>query len=457
MDIQQILTAGTGTPAASNGSGSGAAGALTGDGFAKALASLSPQAGAQPAPGSGAESSPPASRLPTAAADGEALPERLQRLLASAAEGEDVSKDLAALLSSVDGEDAAGQLRQALASLAEGDGLPEALQTLLGAIAEGEDPSAVLQRMKAAADTSDEATSPELVAALQTLVAPQPSGQRDATAPAQASADRARSALPGLASGAATPSTNPLLEAARGRADGISNAVNGTTTNATTSAALAAAEAVRQAAAGASPGGSAQASPQTMLEALAARRQGQSASGQEALPAAGGAFAGHLSSLTTATANAAGVATAQQTSLSAPVGSQTWPGQLGQRLVQFARQGGEQHIEMKLHPAELGPLSVTLKVGDQGAQAHFLSSHAQVRHALEQAIPQLREALAGQGIALGETSVGEQRQGGSEGEGRRFAETAGGPSGSEGEEPSELARATPPLERVLDGRVDLYA
>ncbi|WP_442905499.1 flagellar hook-length control protein FliK [Halomonas sp. BC04] len=101
--------------------------------------------------------------------------------------------------------------------------------------------------------------------------------------------------------------------------------------------------------------------------------------------------------------------TPAQASLPSPVQSQAWTGQLGQQLVQFARQGGEQQIEMRLNPAELGPLSVTLKMTEQGAQAQFLSAHAQVRQVLEQAIPQLREALAEQGISLGETSVGEQR------------------------------------------------
>ncbi|WP_410594391.1 flagellar hook-length control protein FliK, partial [Bacillus sp. SIMBA_074] len=53
-------------------------------------------------------------------------------------------------------------------------------------------------------------------------------------------------------------------------------------------------------------------------------------------------------------------------------------------------------------------MSISLKMTEHGAQAHFLSAHAQVRQVIEQAIPQLREALAEQGISLGDTSVGEQ-------------------------------------------------
>lgn len=455
MDIQQILSAGTGKPTASNGSGAGNAGQLTGAGFAKALASLSPQAGASVASGSGAPSSlSHQMSQPTAAAAGEALPERLQSLLTSAAEGEDVTEELTTLLASAgDGEDVAGALRQALHAFADDDGLPEPLQVLLTSAAEGQDPAAALQRLEAGTDATDETASPELAAALQTIVAQlgphQSAGQARNTAATPSSPHAA--AQPGLAPGLPGPSTNPLLEATSPRADG--------TPNAATSAALATAEAVRQAAGGASPAPSAT-SPQAMLEALTTHQQGQGGLAQDGQSPIGGAFGGQATSSLTASSTSASPATAgmaQQASLSAPVGSPAWPRQLGQQLLQFSRQGGEQRIEMKLHPAELGPLSVTLKVGDQGAQAHFLSGHAQVRHALEQAIPQLREALADQGIALGETSVGEQHQGGTEGEGRQFADASSAASG-EGEELSEGSRPlTPSLERVLDGRVDLYA
>ena len=149
-----------------------------------------------------------------------------------------------------------------------------------------------------------------------------------------------------------------------------------------------------------------------------------------------------------------------QTTLSAPVQSQAWSNQLGQQLVQLARQGGEQRIEMRLNPAELGPLSVTLKMTEQGAQAQFLSAHAPVRQVLEQAIPQLREALAEQGISLGEASVGEQRQqdaqafaGGHSGQGQRGAAS----DADLGLADSDTLTPAPGATVALDGRVDLYA
>lgn len=148
--------------------------------------------------------------------------------------------------------------------------------------------------------------------------------------------------------------------------------------------------------------------------------------------------------------------TALPSAIGTPVSHPAWPSQLGQQLVQFAQRGGEQHIQMKLHPAELGPLSISLKMTEHGAQAHFLSAHAQVRQVLEQAIPQLRDALAEQGISLGETSVGEQNASNEQ----AFAQQGNGGGGLidgndvESNGPTATLDSTPV---TLDGRVDLYA
>lgn len=151
--------------------------------------------------------------------------------------------------------------------------------------------------------------------------------------------------------------------------------------------------------------------------------------------------------------------TPTQATLATPVTSSAWPQQLGQQLVQISQRGGDQLVQLHLNPAELGPLSISLKFGDQGAQAHFLSAHAQVRQVLEQAIPQLREALAEQGISLGETSVGEQRDPNAQ----AFAQSGGNQNaeGSQGGDDNAsddaLSRVADRSSLILDGRVDLYA
>lgn len=99
----------------------------------------------------------------------------------------------------------------------------------------------------------------------------------------------------------------------------------------------------------------------------------------------------------------------KQPVLASNIGSTEWQQGLGQQVIQL-HQRGEQQIELHLHPAELGPLSISLKVSDNIANVQFVSAHGQVRHAVEQALPQLRDALAEQGISLGQTSVGSQQQ-----------------------------------------------
>lgn len=161
-------------------------------------------------------------------------------------------------------------------------------------------------------------------------------------------------------------------------------------------------------------------------------------------------------------ASGTSAATGQLTSatIGTPVNSPAWPSQLSQQLIQIAQRGGEHQIKMQLHPAELGPLSISLKVSEHGAQAHFLSTHAQVRQVLELAIPQLREALAEQGISLGETSVGEHNNPNDQSFAQHGTNASSGEGNSTSKEdnegiikPSEDSNALV----SLDGRVDLYA
>ena len=142
--------------------------------------------------------------------------------------------------------------------------------------------------------------------------------------------------------------------------------------------------------------------------------------------------------------------------LQAPVGSTPWQNELGQQLIRFSQRGDHQ-IELHLHPKELGPLQISLHVNDQVAQAHFFAAHAQVRDAVQQAIPQLREALAGQGIALGEAMVGQQQQQ------RQDSGSFGGSSSSPSfgaTEVESISAARPvasALPRIGAGRGGLYA
>ncbi|MET3440777.1 flagellar hook-length control protein FliK [Variovorax paradoxus] len=88
-----------------------------------------------------------------------------------------------------------------------------------------------------------------------------------------------------------------------------------------------------------------------------------------------------------------------------PVGSDEWGQAVGHQMLRM-NAAGAQVAELNLNPAGLGPLKVTLSIGDNQAQAMFVSAHESVRKAVEAALPQLRASLAEQGISLGQTSVG---------------------------------------------------
>ena len=101
--------------------------------------------------------------------------------------------------------------------------------------------------------------------------------------------------------------------------------------------------------------------------------------------------------------------TATQAQISAPVNTEQWNKQLGDQLIRMTR-SGQQQMDIRLNPVELGPMSVSLKVIDgTQAQAQFVSQHLAVRQALEIALPQLREALSEQGISLGQTDVSDKQ------------------------------------------------
>lgn len=126
-----------------------------------------------------------------------------------------------------------------------------------------------------------------------------------------------------------------------------------------------------------------------------------------------------------------------------PVGSDEWGQAVGHQMLRM-NAAGAQVAELNLNPAGLGPLKVTLSIGDNQAQAMFVSAHESVRKAVEAALPQLRASLAEQGISLGQTSVGA--------EAHRFA----GQDGAFGQQAQQQGSARQP-EYPAPGRAEAAA
>jgi flagellar hook-length control protein FliK len=93
-----------------------------------------------------------------------------------------------------------------------------------------------------------------------------------------------------------------------------------------------------------------------------------------------------------------------------PFGSASWNADIGDKLTWMINRQ-EQRAELVLNPPQLGRIEVSLSLNGDQANAVFVSSNPAVRDALENAMPQLRELMAGAGINLGQTQVGAESAG----------------------------------------------
>jgi flagellar hook-length control protein FliK len=90
--------------------------------------------------------------------------------------------------------------------------------------------------------------------------------------------------------------------------------------------------------------------------------------------------------------------------LSARVGTDAWENQVGQKIVYMVG-SEEQTASLTLNPPDLGPMQVVLSVTNDQASVTFSANQEEVRQALEDALPRLREMMSQSGIALGNATV----------------------------------------------------
>jgi len=90
--------------------------------------------------------------------------------------------------------------------------------------------------------------------------------------------------------------------------------------------------------------------------------------------------------------------------LETPVHDRAWTGDFSQKIVWMAS-NDKQVAQLTLNPPEMGPIEISLNLTKDGASALFVSHNAEVREAIETALPRLREMLAGAGIELGQANV----------------------------------------------------
>lgn len=90
--------------------------------------------------------------------------------------------------------------------------------------------------------------------------------------------------------------------------------------------------------------------------------------------------------------------------IAARFGTRAWDQAIGQKIVWMVA-GGEQTAQLTLNPPDLGPVQVVLSISDSFVDASFVSSHLDVREAIEAAAPKLREMMDNAGISLSGFSV----------------------------------------------------
>jgi flagellar hook-length control protein FliK len=275
--------------------------------------------------------------------------------------------------------------------------LQAAAAKTLGADAAVADASAAPEAAVASKDAAKDAAAKPATPAL--LAAP----LQDNAAPATSLHELARAAIAaqtmsvGIAKPASAPAGSPIGTAATGRGTAARALVSATAAEQLASAAQQP-EAADDAQAKAAP-----------IAAVAAATAGdldnQPPVAPIALPQPTAVATASSDSTNDAAATRAPVHT-----IAPEVGSDRWAPALGQQLARMSTSGNHT-AELNLNPAGLGPLKVTLSMGDNQAQAMFVSAHESVRKAIEAALPQLRNSLSEQGITLGQTSVGaETRQ-----------------------------------------------
>lgn len=143
-------------------------------------------------------------------------------------------------------------------------------------------------------------------------------------------------------------------------------------------------------------------------------------------------------------------------SIPTPIRDQSWASDFGQKIVWLAA-NDKQSAQITLNPAQMGPIEISLNVDKGNATASFVSVNADVREAIESALPRLREMFASAGIELGQTNVSaesfkQQADNGSRGTARVGADNAILAAESTG-----TVSASAFVTRHGSGMVDLFA
>ena len=119
------------------------------------------------------------------------------------------------------------------------------------------------------------------------------------------------------------------------------------------------------------------------------------------------AFATTLAATNAANATATAANQAQQPTVTTALNAPNWSHDFGTRVVWLAK-NDQQVAQININPPQLGPVQISISLNGDQASATFTSPHPEVRQAIQDSLPQLREMFTTAGINLGQANVGTQ-------------------------------------------------
>lgn len=150
---------------------------------------------------------------------------------------------------------------------------------------------------------------------------------------------------------------------------------------------------------------------------------------------------------------------AAQTNLSnfinIPPSKSGWSEAIGQKVAWMVG-AAEQSATLTLNPKDLGPLQIIINVNNEKADATFISDNPEVRKALEDGMPNLKQSMSQAGVELGQANVntGKEHQAfqqANQGYSQRQA------NGTKDSQATEHLTQRPVTTRVSNGLVDTFA
>jgi len=149
------------------------------------------------------------------------------------------------------------------------------------------------------------------------------------------------------------------------------------------------------------------------------------------------------------------VAPAQQLTMTTRMDQPEWGSEFSKRI-NFMVGNDIKHAELRLDPPELGRINIKISMSQDQATVSFSSAHGNVREAIENTLPRLRELLNDSGIQLADANINDRKeQNSNQAEGDS---NLSGPAFPEADEEADSSDASQQVTRFsADGVIDYFA